>query len=231
MADHKLVAHFPDLEFESPQAGKVGFQIRKELTTEIQILLQDSRHLTTGLSDDVFTKDGEVLIQKMTTMWRNFQNKGTHIVVDIFSHLDDPAFNQPLIQKFTSLAEKFGAQNILHNGVKILTKGNILSVAEPAIEAVVNSVSSYQNAAEKIQPFVESKEVSPETARDYAAAVTQATLINYTPIAADPSLAAIPLAQWVHEHPEVPNKVLEELGLKQIREVQKIMDLSAPEMS
>jgi len=231
MADHKVVAHFPNLEFESPQAPEIGLHIREQLTTETNTLLPGSQHHKVAVAEDAHIKDGKILIQKMTTMWRDFEGKGTHIAMDIFSHTDDAEISQNLIQKFTSLAEKFGAQKIMLNGVRLLSRVGTLSIAEPAIEAAVNSVTGYRDAAEKIQPFVDSKDVSPETARDYAAAAAQTALINASPMAADLSLAAMPLAQWVHEHPEVPNKVLDELGLSQIREMQNLVTPGAQEMS
>jgi len=231
----RLTAHFPDLAYGT-KAWQTTVDMRYDLNKFIsellpELQLQGESPTQAHLAEDVHVKNNEVLIKRVTTMMPAVHNNGFNIKTDVFSHLEAEKISLQIIQKFTDLATDLGATKIMHNSAVLLPKIGKLSIATQAITASVGLVSSYQDAAEKIQPFVDSKDVSPETARDYAAAAAQTAVINSSIMAADLSLATIPLAQWVHEHPEVPSKVLDELGLGQIREMQNQMMPSAPEIS
>lgn len=230
-----LTAYFPDLAYGT-KAWQTTVDMRYDLNKFISELLPESQlqrksPTQAHLAEDVHITNNQVSIKRLTTMMPDIHNNGMHIRTNVLSYRDVEKALPQIIQKFKDLATDLGATKIMHNSVTLLSKVAKLSIAAQVATTSISLVSSYQEGTERIQPFVDSKEVSPETARDYAVAVAQAAAINTSTMAADQSLAAIPLAQWVHEHPEVPHNVLEALGLKQIREMQNLMTPSAPEMS
>ena len=234
----KISAYFPELPYGENKSWWTELNIRLKINQHIttlqpELMLDKKLPISDALlTNDTHIKDQQVIIKRTISTTPDFKGQGSHISMNILTTPESKGISDKLIAKFAELARGLGAQKVeLVSTIETCSKIGKVSVAAQAVLASLSSVKNYQEAAEKIQPFVESKDVSPDTARDYAAAVAQATLINTSPIAADLSLAAMPLAQWVHEHPEVPSKVLDELGLSKIREMQNQMMPSAPEIS
>lgn len=233
-----ITAYFPELPYKNNKSWRAELEMRLKINQHIMQLQPeltlDNKSLTSGVphTEDIHIKDNQIVIKRTTLTTPDIKGQGSHISMNVSTNPESKGISEKLIAKFTELAHSMGAEKVkLVNTLETFSKIGKLSVAAQVALASLNSVKNYQDAAEKIQPFVDSKDVSPETARDYAAAAAQTALINASPMAHDLSLAAMPLAQWVHEHPEVPNKVLDELGLSHVREMQNLMTPGAQEMS
>lgn len=103
----------------------------------------------------------------------------------------------------------------------------ILNIASP----VVNSVSiagDYTEAMKKVKPYVDQKLMSAEAARDYAVAITEGKLEQNATLGLSNDLGNARIGKWVQDHPEIPNAVLQELGLGGVRELQKMF--SGPQL-
>jgi len=122
-------------------------------------------------------------------------------------------------------------------GIKALYQNTAATIAKTAgklsvVASVINSASimdDYLQASEKVQPYVDKKLMSAETARDYATAITEGKLEQNLSMGFSTDLGDARLGQWVKNHPEIPQKVLQELGLGEVREMQNLLSGKAPE--
>ena len=103
-----------------------------------------------------------------------------------------------------------------------LNATKILNIASPIISSV-SILGDYKEALDKVNPYVDLKLMSADAARDYAVAITESRLEQNATMGLSHDLGNARIGQWVKDHPEIPNQIMQELGLGGVREMQKLM--------
>lgn len=90
-------------------------------------------------------------------------------------------------------------------------------------------MADYQQPMQKVTPYVTAKQISPEAADEYAKINMVGSMEKSLSTGSSNQIHNKLLGEWVIKHPEIPEKVLQDLGLGGIRESQKLF--SGPDLS
>lgn len=113
------------------------------------------------------------------------------------------------------------------NTAEKINPAKVLNFASPIV-STIGILGDYNEAMKKVKPYVDQQLMSMETARDYAVAVTEGRLEQNATFGLSNDIGNQRIGQWVKDHPELPEEILNELALGGVREMQKAF--SDPEL-
>lgn len=160
-------------------------------------------------------------------------SKGRLLPEDI---MKQAGYDETSIKAVSKTLETY-RETLLTGGIKALYENTAatiaknagkLSLAAPVVKSI-NIMADYQQASEKVQPYVDKKLMSAEAARDYAAAITEGKLEQNLSFGLSHEYSNFRLGQWVKNYPEISDRVMQELGLGGVRELQHQLSGKAPE--
>lgn len=102
------------------------------------------------------------------------------------------------------------------------------SFALGTLASPLKVMADYKQAMAKVSPYVDQKTMSAEAASEYAHIMTIRAAESSLNLGLSNEISDWLLSDWIKKHPEIPEKVLIELNLGGVRDLQSIF--SGPEL-
>lgn len=154
--------------------------------------------------------------------------------IDISHIMQELSFNTEVIKAVNETlmprdGEIEAILNELRNGLNKIPK---LATALTAVSAPLIIAAEYKHAMHRVEPFVIAGQMSPEAASDYANAITIGALESSVTSGLSDNIGNNignkMLSDWIQNHPEIPDQVLDKLDLGRVREFQDLLSGSEP---
>lgn len=161
------------------------------------------------------------------------KSKGLLLPEDI---MKQAGYDETSIKAVSKTLETYRA-TLLTGGIKALYENTAATIAKNAgklslAAPVINfshMTADYNQAMERVQPYVDKKQMDTEAAREYAVIIAGRQQEQNMTFGLSHEYGDFRLGQWVKNYPEISDKVMQELGLGEVRQMQNLLAGKAPE--